>query len=548
MSLNKLIIISLAVLPLTSPGLERSELLPKQAQISVRVSDTTDFWDQLQKSSIGKLWKDQQFQDFLGNPDMETWQEIIFEGEKTAEDEMLIEQIKMLHGELILSFDMEHDDPCIVAAMSEEDFARSLDLDDRIRETMDEPFDIVRDAFQDVEIIQHIEAPGTPEESRTWQAHVDTTFLMGNTREWVEQSIVRLRKETVEEPKGNPVLDINLPLAKMIEQTFAQGDAGVSERAMFEALGIMDIENFSARIELQDEQMLIDNILRIGELTKGLFTVLDVEPSELPTVTFIPENIASIEVGRFNLLALWQEIPNVLLKAQPGAKPQFDMILATIQQQAGINLEQDILAHLGKQYISFSTVDGQTQESVMAVDLEDGAAFKKGLETVLSAPAMQPYVAAGLEIEDFLDHTIYSLKNAAPEEAMGVSMTDDYLLYGTPNGLRQVIRSENSDAAANQDFERTELVRTLREVVPPRAFGYSAIDWKKNMDLVLDELTRPEYIAMLEQQWSADATSPLTPDFDKLPPNEHIASFFNVSYQYVEASVQGLHQKIILKY
>jgi hypothetical protein len=538
----------LSVLPLATFALERTELLPPEAQTYLRVSNTSDFLTMLQKSSIGRLWQDRQFQDFLGNPDADVWQEFFLDGEKGVEDEVLIEQMKMLKGELVLGFNLDRDDPYIIAAMSAADFKRSLELDDQVREVMDEPFGLVRSDFQGIEIIQHIENPGTEYEAFSWQAHVGNTFVMGNTREWVEQCIVKLGAAKIEEPTGNPVLNINLPLAKMIEGTIGGGEAGVSERALFKALGLLDIENFSSKIELQNDQLVADNILRIGTMGKGLFTVLDVEPSELPTVTFIPENIASIEVGRFNLLGLWQEIPNVLASAQPEMKPQFDMIVAMVQAQAGINLEQDLFAHLGKKYISFSTFEGQVQETVVAVDLVDGAAFKKGLETALNAPAMQPYVSAALEIEDFLDHTIYTLKEGEPDDKMGVSASGDYLLYGTPGGLRQVIRSITSEVAANQAFERTELVRGMREFVPPRAFAYSAVDWQKSMDAILKEITQPGYVAMIQQKWATSGSAFPPPDFNKLPPADHMASFFNVSYQYVEASMQGLHQKIILKY
>ncbi|MEA2068471.1 MAG: hypothetical protein U9P12_04660 [Verrucomicrobiota bacterium] len=549
MSPIKASILSLLIaLPLASAGLERTGLLPPEAQTYVRVSNTTNFWGMLKKSPFGQLWQDRQFQDFTGNPDAETWQAFFFEGETDAEDEVFIEQLKMLGGELILAFDLENEDPYIVAAMGKEDFNRSLELDEQLRGVAPEPFDIVKSSFQDVEIIQHIQNPGTPGESLSWQTHVGTTFVLGHTREWIEQCIVRLGKEEVAEPKGNPVLNLNLPLAKLIKDSIADGEPGVSERALLEALGLMDIETFSVKLELRDGELVADNILQIGGLGKGLFTLLDVQPSELPTVTFIPENIASIEVGRFNLLGLWQEIPNVLAAAQPEMKPQFDMLLAMIQQQAGINLEQDLLAHLGKKYVAFSTVEGDRQTSVVAVDLVDGMAFKKGLETALAAPAMQPYVATGLEIQEFLDHTIYTLKNSAPSESMGLSMTADYLLYGSPDGLRQVIRSVASEAAANLAFERTELVKGLRGNVPPRAFAYSAIDWKKNMDIIIKELTKPEYVSLIQQNWAKSGSALPPPDFGKLPPSDHIASFFNVSYQYIEASVQGLHQRIILKY
>jgi hypothetical protein len=538
----------LIVLPLASLGLERAELLPPEAQAYVRISNTTNFWGMLKKSSLGKLWQDQQFQDFMGNPDADTWRSVFLDNDKDAEGEVFIEQLKMLGGELILAFDMKNEDPYIVAAMGKDDFIRSLELDDQLRQVMDEPFDIVRSSFQNVEIVEHIEDPGTPDETHSWQAHLDGTFMLGYSREWIEQCIVRLGNETAAEPTGLPTLNVNLPLAKMIEASLTKGEPGVSERAMFEALGILEIENFSATVELREDEMVADNTLRVGGLGRGLFTLLDVQPSELPTVTFIPENIASIEVGRFNLLGLWQEIPNVLAAAQPAMKPQFDMLLAMIQQQAGINFEQDLLAHLGKKYVSFSTVENEKQISVIAIDLEDGAAFKKGLETALAAPALQPYVAAGLKIDPFLDHTIYTMKESDPADTMGLAIIPDYLLYGSPDGLRQVIRSTTSDAAANLAFEHTELVKGLRAHVPSRAFAYSAIDWKKNMDVIIGELTKPEYVRLIQQKWAMSGSALPPPDFGKLPPSEHVASFFNVSYQYVEASAQGLHQRIILKY
>jgi hypothetical protein len=535
-------------LPLASFSLERAALLPPEAQTYVRVSNTVEFWEKLKKSSLGKLWADQQFQDFIGNPDAEVWHELFFESETEAEDQVFIEQMKMLNGEVVLGINLETDNLFIIATMSKDDFVRGLELDDKLRDVIKDPFEIVKSTFQDVEIIEHIENVGTPQQESSWQAHIGNTFILGYSREWIEKSIVRLKKDEIKEPDGNPVLTFNLPLAQMIEQELKNDGAGKNERALLEAMGILNIEVFTSTIEFKDDEMVADNILGISDLGKGLFSLLDVQPSELPTVTFIPENIASLEVGRFNLMRFWQEIPVFLTAAQPGVKPQFDMMLAMIQQQAGINIEQDLLAHLGTKYVAFSVVEGPTQSSVVAVDLKDSMAFKKGLETGLAAPAMQPYVASGLEISDFLDHTIYTLKNSDPNDTMGIAIAGDYLLYGDQDGLRQVIRSVNSDAAANQAFERTELVKGLRQQITPRAFGYSVIDWHKNMDIIVQELTKPEYITLIQQNWAKSGSALPPPDFNKLPPADHIASFFNVSYQYIEARDNSLHQRVILKY
>ena len=544
----------LLAMPFSSAALERTALIPADAQMYIRVSNVTNFLSKLKKSSVGRLWADRQFQDFIGHPDAETWEELLFDGEKTAEDVMYLEQLKMLKGEVIIAFNMEQEDPYIIAAMSQEDFQRSLVLDEKLAEVGEAPFRIIRDTFQNVEVIQHIEAGGTPEEDSSWQAYLNHTLVLGGSREWVEKAIIQLKMEEAEEPEGNPVLDLNLPLAEFIrdglqsEQDAAQAPMSPDPEVLLESLGLMGIEKLTTRIELEDTQMVADSTLTATSLDKGIFTLLELQPTELPAVGFIPENIAMIEVGRFNLLRFWQEIPNVLSVAMPSAKPQFDMMLALLRQQTGIDVEQDLLVHLGTRYFAFSSVEGETLLSVTAIDLKDSQAFKHGLEAALASPALQPQVAMLLETIDFLGHSLYVSKNTPPSESISFAVVGNYLLYGDPDALRQVIRNESSGAAPDTAFERTELVMGMRQAVPPAAFGYSAVDWKKCMAALIHELTKPDRTRLIQQKWARRGGPLPPPDFNKLPAADHIASFFNTSYQYVEKTGDGLHQRIILKY
>lgn len=548
------VITLLLALPLAAVALERTALVPADAQTYVRASNVTTFLAKLKISSVGRLWADRQFQDFIGNPDPEIWQEMLFDGEKTAENEMYIEQFKMLRGEVIVAFNMQDEDPCIVAAMSAEDFQRSLVLDEKLAAVIETPFKILRDTFQDVEIIQHIEDPGTPEENSSWQAHCNNTLVIGNSREWVEKSIVQLRKETVEEPAGNPLLILNLPLAEFIHEALikqqdpAQSPQNPDPEVLLQSLGLMGIEKLTVRIELEDTEMVVDSTLAATSLNQGLFTILDLQPAELPSVGFIPENIAMIEVGRFNLLRFWQEIPAVLAAAMPSAKSQFDIMMAMLRQQTGIDIEQDLLVHLGTRYFAFSAVEGETMLSVTAIDLKDSQAFKHGLETAMASPILQSQVTMLLDTIDFLGHSLYVSKNTDPSETFSFAIMGNYLLYGDPDALRQVIRSETSGTAPDTAFERTELVQGLRQAVPKTAFGYSAIDWKKCMAALIHELTKPDRIAVIQQNWALRGGPLPPPDFSKLPPADHIASFFNTTYQYAEKTGEGLHQRIILKY
>lgn len=292
----------------------------------------------------------------------------------------------------------------------------------------------------------------------------------------------------------------------------------------------------------------MDNQLLVDSLDKGLFTMLDMTPVEMPSVGFIPETITQLEVGRVNLPHIWKEIPVMLDAVLPELKPQFDSILSSVRQQIGIDLEQDLIAHLGTRYLGFTTLENEVLLSVLAIELSDSQSFRQTLARIMSSPAVQPDIDLVLDTVDFLDHTLYVSKNPDPAEAFAFAVSGNYLLYGEPDSVRQVIRAESSPNAANNRFEQTELVQQLRRFVPTGAFGFSAIDWRKNMAFLVRQVQQPENHRLLLEEWAMSGAPIPPPEFDKLPPADYLASFFNMSYQYVERTSRGLHHHLVLRY
>lgn len=548
----------LLCLPLASQALTRSELAPPDAPISLSISNTSEFWSRLKQSSIGKLWADRQFQDFMGNFDNDDFLEMLFDGEPTAEDKIFVEQWKMMTGELVMAVSTEKDSqPYIIGAVSQEDYDRSLKLDDQMREVSEKPFIMKRDSFQDIPLIEYIHNPDTPNAYTLWQAFSNGTVLLGPSREWVERSLVQLKKEGLTEPTAkNPELTIRVPVASLIQQTLKQAkekqkNKNTSEpdpELIFDALGLLGVETITAKAELKETEMVMDYQLKISDLKKGLFTIFDVAPAEMPKADFIPANVSSLEVGRFNLLRFWQEIPRVLGVAAPQAAPQFAMIIAMLEQNAGIRLEQDLLGNLGSKYLSFAVAGQEDQNTVLAIELVNTAAFKKALETLMSAPNLQAFINNAIEIEPFQNHTIYSLKSANEQGMSTFSVMDGYFVWGHPQGVRKMLRSRNDDGAVHEGFEQSKLVQGLRQHIPSSAFGFSATDWKRSMAELVHNLQKPQFVAALKRQLATFKLPDLEVDMEKLPPADHIASFFNMSYQYTEATPSGIHQKVILKY
>ncbi|MCF7847723.1 MAG: hypothetical protein K9M45_02645 [Kiritimatiellales bacterium] len=555
--LIRLALILALVTPFAAQALEREALLPPETSVSVRISSTTNFWSQLKLSSMGRLWNDPQFQDFLGHPSFDDWKTQMLEEDKTGSSELWLEELKMLTGEVVFGATEKLQDHYIVAQMTAEDFDRSLGMDEQMKERSETPFDIKKSTFQGVMMLQHIENGGTAAESSTWQAHYGNTLVIGPEREWVERSIVRMKKDTIKEPVGDPRLDVELPVAELIRSRVLAGikprtngqPAPMNMEAFFDALGLLGIEKYTFTLVLKEAEMMADSNLKVSDLTKGIFSLLDTTPSPLPMVSFIPKGISSLEVGRFNLLRFWRELPAILGSVSPVMKPQFDMIPALILQNTGINLEQDLFANMDSKYISFSTSGRNQAISAVAVELKDAIAFKNGLETALNAPALQQQVNQLLNIDEFLEQTLYEIKTSDPQQQrMAFTVSGDYLVYGETDGVRLVLRAQNNEGAANPAFARSELVKGIRQHVPGGAFAYNAVDWKKNMDRIVRTFNKPEYIRAFRQGWINSSNGIPPPDFGKLPPASHIASFFNTSYTYTEAVEDGLHQKTVLKY
>jgi hypothetical protein len=536
---------------LNALAMDRLSLLPPDQIISVRVSNISEFGARLKKSPFGQLWDDPQFQEFAGHPTEQDWADIFFSGDSDAEKEINIDQFKMLKGELIFGMNPGTETLCLIAAMSSEDYLRSLTQDEKLKVMAAEPFEIINDEFQGIKLIRHIHNGGTDEEESFWQAYLAGTLLNGTSREWIEQSIIQLKKQSPTEPEGAPSLEINLKISQLIDEMARETEAAPNDKAVFEALGLTGIGNGSVTLRLDDNQMVLDGTLNITDLTKGIFALLDLQASALPTVTFIPENSSSIGVGRVNLLRFWREIPKIIAAISPEGILQFAMLSGMIQQQAKIDLDQDLLSNLGTQYLSFSVTDPETTQlvSVVGIELKDSFAFRTALETALTAPDLRPQIATVLDEESFLGHTIYNIKNQKPgSQPQAFSIAADRLFYGPPDELRRIIQTQSNADSASASFEHSPLVQGLRKHTPPAAFSCQAIDWTKQLESVLPQLTNPAVIAALKMKCKDRNNSLELPDFEKLPAAEHLASFFKITYQYTEKTDNGLHRRVIAPY
>ncbi len=535
-------------LPLSSFALERIDLIPSESPAYIRISNIEEGVKMLEKTPFGKLWADKQVQDFLGNPlQGKKWEEL-FAGNMYDDAEMakaMQEEIEMNEGEFIVSFDAAMEDSYVIAAMSREDFVRSLELDQKLSEQ--DPVITKKYTFQGEEVVQYIYEAGTEWEYSSWQAQLNDTLVLGPSKEWVERSIIELKKEKIEEPQGAPSVTANFEIKKFINQLLSESDGAdqAEIKSIISALGLADIDKCTMNLSLKEDEVVLDGTLYARRIDRGLFALFDTRPVNLPTAGFIPKDFSLLEVGRMDLPGFWKEVKRVVAEISPEVQPQIDSIMTMVRRETGVDFEMDLLAHLGTEYIYYSIPESNRARDLIAFNLKNSDAIKRTIEAILGAPAVKPQTEMILETVDFLDHTLYLTSDliTEPEAQLAFSVIDDYLIIGNTESVQQALRSVGKPSTLSQN----PIVRDSRNMIPSSAFQFSLFDAPKYIKFLADLIQTEEFAMMLDDYFYTVDIPISLPDLSKMPPAEHLASFFKAVYSYSEKTPEGIHIRAVIQ-
>lgn len=565
----------LAVFAAAAAAAGRVDLVPENAAVVVRVSNAAGFFGGLGESSLGRLWKDPRMQNFLGQPDLEqSLREAMCGGKEGEAQHLQWDEFMMLKGEIVVVLDVEHDEPLLIAHLAAEDYRRSLEMDRRIFELQtDEKTVMTRLPFQGEELVRFTTEHADGTQSVNWQAHVADTLLAAPDREWVEQRIAGLKKEKPAEPQGLPELDVSVRVAALLEEIAKRMDeeAATSPQAagagqppppspakVMEALGLTDIREINFKATLHPDRMVADMRMPVAEPLRGVLSMLDVRPSPADLrVPFVPEGALTYKVSRIDLLALWRAIPGMLSAISPQAQMQFQAVVGGFAGGMGLDIEKDLLAHLDTQYVSYNAMDGDAPVSVTALRLKGETALAGTLGRLFGDTSMlRGMLGEKLKREEFRGFTVYRVEVDPAQPSPAIATGGGYLLYGADNAVRGALRALAAPQAADQAFYRSPLAADMRRMVPPRAFGYNAVDWPTFVRGALTEATKQKIAQALQQALAvgqADEDDEVAAfitklDWSKLPPGSHIASFLGPSFSFAELVNGVLRLSAVLHY
>jgi len=510
--------------------LQRSDLVDKNVDIVIRVSNGADFMKALDDSSYGKLWNSPEMKPFLNNQvlgDALIKSILLSRVKESAMAEVLHlnrKILSLLKGESIFGIELgnkgkkegaekEKGKFYALAEMNEADYKEILELSRQESKALGEKTVSQRYTFQEVELIRDITG-GEEDDLIEWTAFCGNTYLNGSSRQWVEQCIVLLKKEPPVKPPGPPCVQAWLPdgfFERLLNSDEEKNNPGYFTTFM-KAMGVDNIGKLSLEWVINPSHSELNLRVRGKGGNKGLWTLISKEP--IPrglSLGYVPEDVLSYQVTRVNIHAFWQEIPSLMESFGPQSAAQFQAGLNMAGQMLQVDIGRDIVANLDTVITSYSRMDGAEDVSLFMWQLRNPMAMEKTLGKLFAENSwLRNMMKENCEILDLNEHKIYSFKTPryrSPAPAgtsgrgdgggdagqsgeqgqqgpalprvdwipYGAAVVNGDLVFGRLGLLRSYITGSRDDAAGRK-FYKSPLYTRLIQRVPDNAIGYGFSD------------------------------------------------------------------------
>jgi hypothetical protein len=540
-------------------------LVNQKSDIVLNISNISKLNQAVKASPFGKLSKDPAMQQAFGKPAdnlvAAAFTDIFEQNEKDAAVQILMDEIKLLTGALSVSLDIKsgnsadnsdashanesaHFDSIKMAAgMTENDFKQYRRLQSKQVEIATDKVVQQHNKYQSVYIYSEFKAD-TPD-AKLWYAWVNNVMLFGDSEEWIKKSIVKLKKDPVNDKQdAAPYISLKInfqAVLRTLSKSYAKlSGTKISMLDVLDACGLNGLKSINYSIKFNTDNLEIKSAIDFKKPCKGLLSILETSPSPINLhLPYAPEGVIDYQLFRITLLPLWKQVPDILDSILP--KEQADQIngmLPGILMGFGIDPEQDICAKLGHQWASV-TIDAKPEPlSLLLISAKDESGVQNTLDKILG-------VVAGLDKESFHGGSYYEI-DKTDKNTPAVAEKAGYLVVGKTDAVRQYLLAADSDNIKNQAFYKSRQFAALRSQVPDNAIAYSAVSTKKYAKIfqsLLKNSSKPKLTEKAsDESTPADNHHPeskslitkMFPNLDvsKLPTAEHIAEFFGTSIGY----------------
>ena len=224
---------------------------------------------------------------------------------------------------------------------------------------------------------------------------------------------------------------------------------GVTTGGIIDALGLEGLECMALQMDFDERGLEIGSGLFMGK-REGLLRLFKFPEGSVPQAPFIPRDVTTASVARYDLALFWDTIMEVFREVSPALHIMIDGQIKAFEKQAGVSLRKDVLGSLGDEFVSFSDINPEEAlneknaadiESNLdafigefyAISLKDADRFDRSLRTLIGA------FAPGAELFDEREHKGVVVRSFREQTAISFSSPTRGLSGSgrTPSGVRK---------------------------------------------------------------------------------------------------------------
>ena len=563
------------------PRMKRLDLMTDVDMI-VHCTDTAALLTAIVDSPLGRFWNSPEMDAFRNGRDLkEELRQALADGAEGGNDakirDIYLEEIKMLRGEVVLGLDFTDYDGqpavTVVAAMSEADHQRSLEMDALLFKLEDVETIKASEDFRGTTLYTYIRKEDKGDRF-FYQAFYEGTLLASEDRAWLEHALLQLKETPAREPEGTPELTLTAKarlmdrLQSLLAERAAEEGSPVDPLTVIKSLGLDAVGDVRFTLDMQkDRADMAFQVARRGEWNRGLMVLIPPEPAPVDfRLAYVPQDVASYQVARLDLNALWMQVPEILRQISPEFQLQFNMGVNAAGGMMDINVSEDLFNNLDRLVFSYARLEDEGQKFLYGLKVKDSDAMERTLSKLFAEHS--PIVA---QLGDFYrptdiqGHVIHMLQLPMPTvegdlpvfNEVGLTVIDRALIIGQGSLLVDYVQAAVNNQGTPEFYEQSAF-KDMMAHIPRGACGYGMSDLSAYTRFYVSQIR-----TALEQARTAEATPASsdedeTPDpmakflddfdLDKLPPADVIARYFGISEGYSVMDEAGFRSVMTMRY
>ncbi len=273
---------------------------------------------------------------------------------------------------------------------------------------------------------------------------------------------------------------------------------GMTATSLSDALSLDAIQAVFLQGHVAENSLRFDGGLMYTEKS-GLLSLMTTASGDLPEAPYVPRGVTGSSISLYDMSAMLLNLEALLRVASPTMMPLWDMQVAKLKSEIGVDIRESILANFKPGMVSIvSMPEGSfvqqsgEPEQVILMNANDSETLEQAFEAIKD---LAPPMKSMIQVRDYEGYQIHTLANSTAQSdngevsAVSYTITRDQLIFSVGRiGLLQTVLSRLGDGDDGGLWESDEVQSLFEGIERPGAISRSYLDLSQYAAVLFREL------------------------------------------------------------